>query len=119
MLNKDNYVPWSTCLLRYAMSKANGKLLVNSIKNGPYIRRIIHEPDDPKSVPPIGESTLEQTDDELTDQEAMQIDADDQAIQTILMGLSKDIYVAVDSCRTSNEIWLKVKQMMKGSTIGA
>nr|GEZ80093.1 ribonuclease H-like domain-containing protein [Tanacetum cinerariifolium] len=36
MLNKDHYVPWSSRLLRYAKSKHNGKLLVNSIKNGPY-----------------------------------------------------------------------------------
>nr|GEV86083.1 Gag-Pol polyprotein [Tanacetum cinerariifolium] len=36
MLNKDNYVPWSSCLLCYAKSKPNGKLLVNSIKNDPY-----------------------------------------------------------------------------------
>nr|GEV12407.1 hypothetical protein [Tanacetum cinerariifolium] len=44
MLNKDNYVPWSSRLLCYAMSKPNGKLLVNSIKNGPYARQMIHEP---------------------------------------------------------------------------
>ncbi|GJZ48338.1 hypothetical protein Tco_0602170 [Tanacetum coccineum] len=33
----------------------------------------------------------EQTDDELTDKEAKQMEADDQAIQTILMGLLEDI----------------------------
>nr|GEX53981.1 ribonuclease H-like domain-containing protein [Tanacetum cinerariifolium] len=37
MLNKDNYVPWSSCLLCYAKSKPNGKLLVHSIKNGSYV----------------------------------------------------------------------------------
>ncbi|GJR25155.1 hypothetical protein Tco_0973682 [Tanacetum coccineum] len=97
MLNKDNYVPWSSHLLRYAKSKPNGKLLMNSIKNGPYVRRIIHEPGDPNSVPPVAESTHEQTDDELTDQESKQVEADDQAIQTILMGLREDIYAAIDS----------------------
>nr|GEY37169.1 UBN2 domain-containing protein [Tanacetum cinerariifolium] len=44
--------------------------------------------------------------------------ADDQAIQTILLGLPKDIYAAVDSCETAQEIWLRVQQMMKGSDIG-
>ncbi|GJR78713.1 hypothetical protein Tco_0149498 [Tanacetum coccineum] len=72
MLNKDNYVPSSSHLLRYAKSKPNGKLLVNSIKNDLY------------------------TDDELTEKEAKQMVADDQAIQTILMGLPKDIYAAVE-----------------------
>ncbi|GJS87713.1 hypothetical protein Tco_0770349 [Tanacetum coccineum] len=36
MLNNDNYVPWSTALLRYAKSKANRKLLYNSIINDSY-----------------------------------------------------------------------------------
>nr|GEV87971.1 hypothetical protein [Tanacetum cinerariifolium] len=47
-----------------------------------------------------------------------QIEADDQAIQTILLGLPEDIYAAVDSCETAQEIWRRVQQMMKGSDIG-
>nr|GEX13597.1 hypothetical protein [Tanacetum cinerariifolium] len=82
MLNKENYVPWSSRLLRYAKSRPNGKLIYNSILNGPYI------------------------------------EADDQAIQTILLGLLEYIYAAVDSCETTQEIWLRVQQMMKGSDIG-
>nr|GEX47678.1 integrase, catalytic region, zinc finger, CCHC-type, peptidase aspartic, catalytic [Tanacetum cinerariifolium] len=34
------------------------------------------------------------------------IEADDQAIQTILLDLPDDIYAAVDSCETAQEIWL-------------
>ncbi|GJR02641.1 retrovirus-related pol polyprotein from transposon TNT 1-94 [Tanacetum coccineum] len=94
MLNKDNYVPWSSRLIRYAKSKPNEKLIYNSIMHGPY------------------------TDEELTNKEVKQMEADDQAIQTILMGLSKDIYDTVDSCETPQEIWLRVQQMMKGSDIG-
>nr|GEX45490.1 putative reverse transcriptase domain-containing protein [Tanacetum cinerariifolium] len=82
MLNKENYVPWSSRILRYAKSRPNGKLIHNSILNGPYI------------------------------------EADDQAIQTILLGLPEDIYATVDSCETAQEIWLQVQQMMKGSDIG-
>nr|GEZ12718.1 ribonuclease H-like domain-containing protein [Tanacetum cinerariifolium] len=51
-------------------------------------------------------------------QSAIIIEADDQAIQTILLGLPEDIYAAVDSCKTAQEIWLRVQQMMKGSDIG-
>nr|GEZ08618.1 hypothetical protein [Tanacetum cinerariifolium] len=36
MLNKENYVPWSSRLLRYAKSRPNGNLIHNSILNGPY-----------------------------------------------------------------------------------
>nr|GEY15559.1 hypothetical protein [Tanacetum cinerariifolium] len=38
--------------------------------------------------------------------------------KTILLGLPEDIYAAVDSCETAQEIWLRVQQMMKGSDIG-
>ncbi|GKD87673.1 hypothetical protein Tco_1358827, partial [Tanacetum coccineum] len=83
MLKKENYVPWSSHLLRYAKSRLNGKLIYNSIMNGPY-----------------------------------QMEADDQAIQTILLGLSEDIYATVNSYEIAQEIWLRVQQMMKGSDIG-
>ncbi|GJT04867.1 hypothetical protein Tco_0839329 [Tanacetum coccineum] len=46
------------------------------------------------------------------------MEADDQAIQIILMGLPEDIYAVVDSCETAQEIWLCVQQMMQGFDIG-
>nr|GEY45352.1 hypothetical protein [Tanacetum cinerariifolium] len=46
MLNKENYVPWSSRLLWYAKSRQNRKLIHNSILNGPYVRRMIPEPGD-------------------------------------------------------------------------
>ncbi|GJW51037.1 hypothetical protein Tco_0092388 [Tanacetum coccineum] len=76
MLNKENYVPWSSRLLCYAKS-------------------------DPDREVPVAETFHEQTDDELTKKEVKQMEADDQAIRIILMGLSEDIYAAVDSCETA------------------
>nr|GEZ42587.1 hypothetical protein [Tanacetum cinerariifolium] len=96
MLNKENYVPWSSRLLRYAKSRPNRKLIHNSILNGPYVRRMIHEPGDANREVTITDTFHLQTDDELFDKELKQIEADDQAIQTILLGLLEDIYVAVD-----------------------
>nr|GEY99423.1 hypothetical protein [Tanacetum cinerariifolium] len=84
MLNKDNYVPWSSRIIRYARSRPNGKMIVNSIENEPY--RLIS-------------------------------DSDDQAIQTILLGLPEEVYAAVDSCETAKEIWERVRQVMKGLDI--
>nr|GFA43634.1 hypothetical protein [Tanacetum cinerariifolium] len=118
MLNKENYVLWSSRLLRYAKSRSNGKLIHNSIINGPYVRRMIPEPGDPNRKVPVNETFHVQTDNELTEKELKQIEADDQAIQTNLLGLPEDIYAAVDSCETAQEIRLRVQQMMKGSDIG-
>nr|GEZ66855.1 hypothetical protein [Tanacetum cinerariifolium] len=118
MLNKENYVPWSSRLLRYAKSRPNGKLIHNSILNGPYVRKLINEPGDANREITVTETFHLQTDDELSDEELKQIEADDQAIQTILLGLPEDIYAAADSCETAQEIWVRVQQMMKGSDIG-
>nr|GEW64144.1 hypothetical protein [Tanacetum cinerariifolium] len=85
MLNKEKYVPWLSRLLCYAKSRPNGKLIHNFIINGPYFRRMIPGPE----------------------KKLKQIEADDQAIQTILLGLPKDIYAAFDSCETAQEIWLR------------
>nr|GEU66566.1 retrovirus-related Pol polyprotein from transposon TNT 1-94 [Tanacetum cinerariifolium] len=95
MLNKDNYVPWSSRIIKYARSRPNGKMIVDSIKNGPYVRRMIATPGEPN----------------------LPMDADDQAIQTILLGLPEDVYATVDSFETAKEIWERVRQMMEGSDI--
>nr|GEW24048.1 reverse transcriptase domain-containing protein [Tanacetum cinerariifolium] len=96
MLNKENYVPWSSRLLRYAKSRPNEKLIHNSILNGPYVRRMIPEPGDAKRDVNVNETFHEQTDNELSERELKQIEADDQAIQTILLGLPEDIYAAFE-----------------------
>nr|GEX60200.1 hypothetical protein [Tanacetum cinerariifolium] len=99
MLNKENYVPWSSRLLRYAKSRPNGKLIHNSILNGPYVKRMIPEPGDANREVNVTETFHLQTDDELSDKELKQIKADDQAIQTILLGLPEDIYAAPEWSR--------------------
>nr|GEV72621.1 hypothetical protein [Tanacetum cinerariifolium] len=118
MLNKDDYVSWSSRLFWYAKSRPNGKLIHNSNINGSYVRRMIPEPGDPNHEVPVNETFHVQIDDELTKKELKHIEADDQAIQTILLDLPKDIYAAVDSCENAQEIGLRVQQMMKGSDIG-
>nr|GFC54351.1 hypothetical protein [Tanacetum cinerariifolium] len=55
---------------------------------------------------------------ELTETDIKRMYVDDQAIQTILLGLPEDVYAAVDSCETAKEISEHVCQMMKGSDIG-
>nr|GEY97398.1 ribonuclease H-like domain-containing protein [Tanacetum cinerariifolium] len=79
---------------------------------------MIPEPGDKNHEVPMNEAFHVQTDDGLTEKELKQIEANDQAIQTILLGLPEDIYAAVDSCETAQEIWLRVQQMIIGSDIG-
>nr|GFD55343.1 hypothetical protein [Tanacetum cinerariifolium] len=67
MLNKDNYVPWSSRIIRYARGRPNGKMIVDSIKNGPYVRRMITTPGEPDLLVLVPKSFHEQTDEELTE----------------------------------------------------
>nr|GEY13957.1 hypothetical protein [Tanacetum cinerariifolium] len=89
ILNKENYLPWSSRLLMYAKSRPNGKLIHNFIINGQYIRRMIPEPGDLNREVLVNETFHVQTDDELTKKELKQLEADDQAIQTILLRIQE------------------------------
>ncbi|GKE30440.1 retrovirus-related pol polyprotein from transposon TNT 1-94, partial [Tanacetum coccineum] len=76
---------------------------------------MIPEPGADREVP-VNRTFHEQIDDELIEMELKHIEADGQAIQTILLGLPEEIYAVVDSCETAQEIWLRVNQMMKDYT---
>nr|GEV11159.1 hypothetical protein [Tanacetum cinerariifolium] len=102
---------------RYAKSKQNGNLIYNSIMHDPYVRRMIPKLGDPDREVSVAETFLKQTDEECTEKEVKKMEVDDQAIQTILIGLPEDIYAAVDSCETAKEICLRIQQMMKGFDI--
>nr|GEV31110.1 retrovirus-related Pol polyprotein from transposon TNT 1-94 [Tanacetum cinerariifolium] len=100
MLNKENYVPWSTSLLRYAKSRPNGKLIHNSILNGPYVRRMIAEPGDGERDINVNETFHEQTDDELSERELVR--------NTILPPNKKE-----ETLQLAQESHDKMKQMNK------
>nr|GFB34408.1 hypothetical protein [Tanacetum cinerariifolium] len=57
---------------------------------------MIPKPGDPNCEVPVNETFHVQTYDKLTEKELKQIEADDQAIQTILLGLPEGVYAAVD-----------------------
>nr|GEW32027.1 hypothetical protein [Tanacetum cinerariifolium] len=66
---------------------------------------MIATPGEPDIPVPVPESFHEQLDEELTETDIKRMDADNQAIQTILLGLPEDVYAVVDSCETTKEIW--------------
>nr|GEW49529.1 hypothetical protein [Tanacetum cinerariifolium] len=89
--------------INFSWSRPNGKMIVDSIENRPYVRGMIATPGEPDLPVCVPESFHEETDEELTDNDLKRMDADDQAIQTILLGLSEDIYAAVDSFETAKK----------------
>nr|GFA89890.1 hypothetical protein [Tanacetum cinerariifolium] len=83
----------------------NVRMIVDSIENGPCVRRMISTLGVPDLPVPVPESFHEQTEEELTHNDIKWMDTDDQDIQTILLGLLEDVYAAIDSCEIANEIW--------------
>nr|GFD17449.1 hypothetical protein [Tanacetum cinerariifolium] len=68
------------------------------------------EPGDANRKITVTETFHLQTDDELSDKKLKQIEADDQAIQTILFSLPEDIYAAIDTDYTQLYDFLKYNQ---------
>nr|GEW77119.1 hypothetical protein [Tanacetum cinerariifolium] len=64
---------------------------------------MIEEHGDPDRTPLVLPSSHIQTNDELTADEAKQVKADDQAIQTILISLPEDIYAVIDNLFTPDQ----------------
>nr|GEY08296.1 hypothetical protein [Tanacetum cinerariifolium] len=74
-------------------------------KFGDLARQMVPEPGDADHEVPVNENFHEQTDEELTENNLNQVEADDQANQTILLGLPEDIYAAnlgVQNVRNQN-----------------
>nr|GEV11838.1 hypothetical protein [Tanacetum cinerariifolium] len=64
---------------------------------------MIPEPGDTNREVHVNETFHVQTDNELVEKELEQIEADDQAIQTIFLGLPEDIYAAEKKAKLFNE----------------
>ncbi|GJZ60747.1 hypothetical protein Tco_0616563 [Tanacetum coccineum] len=80
MLSKDDYVQWS---LQYKQ---------------------VLEPGDDTVTPPVPDTYKLQTNIELFETKQKQVEAVDQAIHILLLGLPTNVYAAMDSCQTANEM---------------
>ncbi|GJU58483.1 hypothetical protein Tco_1236249 [Tanacetum coccineum] len=69
MLSKDDYIQWSSSIIRYCKRKPNGKLLAKSILEGPYQYQKILEPSDETLTPPVPDTYRLQTDIDLNEAE--------------------------------------------------
>ena len=111
MLYRGNYVQWSSRFMNVIMGYKERKLLINSIKNGPYVMKEI--PDTANE----GKTRL-QTEDDLSPTELAQFEADIRAKNLILYGLSNDIYNAIDSNLTAHDLWKALERLMQGADVG-
>ncbi|GKD15580.1 copia protein [Tanacetum coccineum] len=107
MLDKSMYNSWQSRMLLCIKGKKNGRMMIETIKNGPLVYPTIKE--DGK----IHEKKYA----ELTEPERLQDECDVQATNIILQGLPLDVYALVNNSDTAKDIWDRVKLLMQGTEL--
>ncbi|GJZ13288.1 hypothetical protein Tco_0548518 [Tanacetum coccineum] len=113
MLDKTQYSSWASRMLLYIKGKENGKLLVESVFNGPFKYGIVTVPGTPTTPTTVRDRTYE----ELTDAEKLPEACDIKATNIVLQGLPQDIYNLVNHHEEAKDIWDRVKLLIEGSEI--
>nr|GEV99863.1 integrase, catalytic region, zinc finger, CCHC-type, peptidase aspartic, catalytic [Tanacetum cinerariifolium] len=86
MLDKSMYNSWESHMLQYIKGKKNGRMMLESIKNGPFVYPTVEEDGQIRKKKYV----------ELTEQEQLQNDCDVQATNSVLQGLPPDVYALVN-----------------------
>ncbi|GJT49341.1 hypothetical protein Tco_0975498 [Tanacetum coccineum] len=113
MLVESDYDSWKIRIHRYIRGKPNGKLIWNSIQNGPTPHPMITDP------PPTGSTVVpaprKKLDSEFNEEENKLEMADTQAEIILSQGLPRHIFNILNQTSTAQEIWNNVELLMQGS----
>ncbi|GKC55052.1 hypothetical protein Tco_1077797 [Tanacetum coccineum] len=107
MLDKTMYNSWQSHMLLYLKGKKNGRLAIESIKNGPLVDPTIEE----------NGQVCNKKYAELTEQEKLQDGCDVQALNIVLQGLLPDVYALVNHYQAAKDIQDRFKLIMQGTEI--
>ncbi|GJV50458.1 hypothetical protein Tco_1440670 [Tanacetum coccineum] len=113
MLDKTNYSSWASCMLLYNKGKEHGKLLVDSVLNGPFQYETMVKPGNEITPATIRARTYT----DLTDEEKIHESVDIKATNIVLQGLPQDIYNLVSHNEDAKQICDRVKLLVKGSEL--
>nr|GEU70439.1 hypothetical protein [Tanacetum cinerariifolium] len=94
MLEKYMYDSWKSITELYMMNRQHGRMILESIKNGPLIWPSIEE----------NGVTKPKKYSELSDTEAIQADCDVKATNIILQGLPPELYALVCNHKVTKEL---------------
>ncbi|GJV32183.1 reverse transcriptase domain-containing protein [Tanacetum coccineum] len=107
MLDKPMYDSWATRILLFIKGKKQGRMMLDSIHNGPLVYLTIEEDGQirPKKYSKLNEA------------QQLQDDCYVQATNILLHGLPPDVYALVNHQKAAKDIWDKVKLLMKGTEL--
>ncbi|GJU76129.1 retrovirus-related pol polyprotein from transposon TNT 1-94 [Tanacetum coccineum] len=107
MLEKDMYDSWKSIMELYMMNRQHGRMILESIENGPLIWPTIEE----------NRVTRPKKYYELSATEAIQADCDVKATNIILQGLPPEVYALVSNHRIAKELWERIQLLMQGTSL--
>ncbi|GKC09369.1 hypothetical protein Tco_1000979, partial [Tanacetum coccineum] len=107
MLENDMYDSWKSIMELYMMNRQHGRMILESIKNGPLIWPSIDE----------NRVTRPKKYSELSAMEAIQADCDIKATNIILQGLPPEVYALISNHKVANELWERIQLLMQGTSL--
>ncbi|GJS10888.1 reverse transcriptase domain-containing protein [Tanacetum coccineum] len=113
MLVESDYDSWKIRIHRYIRGKPNGKLIWNSIQNGPTPHPMVTDP--PPTDSTIMPAPRKKLDSEFNEEENKLEMADTQAEIILSQGLPRHIFNILNQTSTAKEIWDNVELLMQGS----
>ncbi|GJT86589.1 putative ribonuclease H-like domain-containing protein [Tanacetum coccineum] len=108
MLEKSLYDSWKIRIEFYMENRENGRMILNSVQNGPLVWPTITEDDG---------TTRKKTYAELSTSEKLQADCDCKATNIVLQGLPPDVYAIINHHKVPKEIWDRVKLLIEGTKL--
>ncbi|GKC25721.1 hypothetical protein Tco_1027871 [Tanacetum coccineum] len=107
MLEKDMYDSWKSRMELYMMNRQHGRMILESVENGPLIWPTIEE----------NGVTRPRKYSELTPADAIQADGIVKATNIILQGLPPEVYALVSNHRIAKELWERIQLLMQGTSL--
>nr|GEW58594.1 hypothetical protein [Tanacetum cinerariifolium] len=107
ILEKDMYDSWKSIMELYMMNRQHGRMILESVENGPLIWPMIEE----------NGVTRTRKYYELTHVKAIQAKCDVKATNIILQGLPPKVYALVSNHKVAKELWERIQLLMQGTSL--
>ncbi|GJV60579.1 hypothetical protein Tco_1466679 [Tanacetum coccineum] len=107
MLEKGMYDSWKSRMELYMMIRQHGRMILESVENGPLIWPTIKE----------NGVTRPKKYYELSTTKAIQADCDVKATNMILQGLPPKVYALVSNHRIAKELWEIIQLLMQRTSL--
>ncbi|GJY58211.1 hypothetical protein Tco_0458103 [Tanacetum coccineum] len=107
ILEKDMYDSWKCKMELHMMNRQHGRMILESVKNGPLIWPMIEE----------NRVTRPRKYSELSAMDAIQADCDVKATNIILQGLPPEVYALVSNHRITKELLERIQLLMQGTSL--